>query len=70
MGHPKSSRKKFSKPMHPWQKERIDEEKSLMKDIPSPRLIQYMIFLLGFKKSIRDTHPKITFNFLISISGL
>jgi len=32
MGHPKSSRKKFSKPMHPWQKERIDEEKSLMKD--------------------------------------
>lgn len=31
MGDPKKQRKKFSKPSHPWQKERIDAEKELLK---------------------------------------
>lgn len=31
MGDPKKHRKKFSKPPHPWQKERIDAEKELVK---------------------------------------
>ncbi len=32
MGAPKRQRKKFSKPAHPWQKERILAEKELLKD--------------------------------------
>ncbi|MCM2325168.1 MAG: 30S ribosomal protein S4 [Candidatus Woesearchaeota archaeon] len=32
MGDPRSLRKKFNKPSHPWQKMRIDEEKVLMKE--------------------------------------
>ncbi|MAE43149.1 30S ribosomal protein S4 [Candidatus Woesearchaeota archaeon] len=32
MGRPKRQRKKFSKPTHPWQKERILAEKELLKD--------------------------------------
>jgi len=32
MGDPKRHRKKFSKPSHPWQKDRIDAEKELLKD--------------------------------------
>ena len=31
MGDPKKQRKKFSKPGHPWQKERIAEEKIILK---------------------------------------
>lgn len=31
MGDPKKQRKKFSKPVHPWQRERIVEEKELLK---------------------------------------
>lgn len=31
MGDPKKQRKKFSKPNHPWQKERIDAEKEILK---------------------------------------
>ena len=30
MGDPRKLRKQFGKPSHPWQKERIDEEKILM----------------------------------------
>jgi len=30
MGDPKRIRKKFSKPAHPWRKERLDEEKELL----------------------------------------
>lgn len=30
MGDPKKHRKKYSTPIHPWQKERIEEEKKLM----------------------------------------
>tara|TARA_Y100000310_G_scaffold341787_1_gene442125 strand:- start:23481 stop:24194 length:714 start_codon:yes stop_codon:yes gene_type:complete len=32
MGSPRRQRKKFSKPSHPWQKERILEEKDLLKE--------------------------------------
>ncbi len=32
MGSPRKLRKKFSKPTHPWQKLRIEEEKKLMKE--------------------------------------
>jgi len=32
MGNPKKSRKKYSTPSHPWQKERIEEEKKLLKE--------------------------------------
>ena len=31
MGDPKKQRKKFSKPSHPWQKERIEAEKKILK---------------------------------------
>ena len=31
MGDPKKQRKKYSKPNHPWEKERIDAEKELLK---------------------------------------
>ncbi len=31
MGDPKKQRKKFSKPYHPWQKDRIDAEKELLR---------------------------------------
>lgn len=31
MGDPRKQRKKFSKPGHPWQKERIDAEKELLR---------------------------------------
>src|SRR3989338_9740854 len=31
MGDPKKQRKKFSKPNHPWQKERIEAEKEILK---------------------------------------
>lgn len=30
MGHPKLKKKTYSKPTHPWQKERIEEEKALL----------------------------------------
>ncbi len=32
MGDPKKPKKKYSTPTHPWQKERIDEEKELVKE--------------------------------------
>lgn len=32
MGDPRRSRKKFSTPSHPWQKERIESEKALIKE--------------------------------------
>jgi len=32
MGHPKLKKKTFSKPTHPWQKERIEEEKALLQE--------------------------------------
>src|SRR3989338_1084272 len=32
MGDPKKTRKKYQKPSHPWQRERIEEERILMKD--------------------------------------
>ncbi len=32
MGDPRKVRKKFSKPRHPWQKERIDAEKEIKKE--------------------------------------
>lgn len=32
MGDPKKQRKKYSKPIHPWQKTRIDEEKKLTEE--------------------------------------
>lgn len=31
MGHPKKQRRRYEKPSHPWQKERIDEEKEISK---------------------------------------
>jgi small subunit ribosomal protein S4 len=32
MGDPRKHRRKYSKPSHPWQKERIGEEKDIMKE--------------------------------------
>jgi small subunit ribosomal protein S4 len=32
MGDPKKTRKKYQKPSHPWQRERIEEERVLMKE--------------------------------------
>ena len=44
MGHPKKSKKKFSRPEHPWRAARIELEKPLMKD-----------YGLGHKKEIWKT---------------
>ena len=32
MGHPKKTRKKYKTPSHPWQKDRLEEEKILTKE--------------------------------------
>ena len=32
MGDPKRRKKKYSKPFHPWEKDRIEEEKQLMEE--------------------------------------
>lgn len=32
MGDPRKHRRKYSKPSHPWQKERIEEERGMMKE--------------------------------------
>lgn len=32
MGDPRKHRKKYTKPIHPWQKERIEEEKAIIKE--------------------------------------
>jgi len=32
MGHPKLKKKTYSKPTHPWQKERLEEEKALLNE--------------------------------------
>ena len=32
MGDPKKARKKYSTPIHPWQKFRIDDEKAIIKE--------------------------------------
>jgi len=32
MGHPKLKKKTYSKPTHPWQKERLEEERELLKE--------------------------------------
>ena len=31
MGDPKKSKKKYSTPLHPWKKERIDKEREMVK---------------------------------------
>lgn len=45
MGDPKKQRKKFSKPSHPWQKERIDAEKELLKQYGLRR--KYEVWKMG-----------------------
>ena len=45
MGSPRKQRKKFSKPAHPWQKERILEEKELLKGYGLNR--KYEIWKMG-----------------------
>ena len=32
MGDPKKQRKKYTTPRHPWQRDRLDEERQLLKD--------------------------------------
>ena len=45
MGDPRKQRKKFSKPSHPWQKERISEEKEILKQYGLRR--KYEIWKMG-----------------------
>ena len=40
MGDPKKQRKKFSKPRHPWQKERIDSEKTVLQEYGLRRKVE------------------------------
>lgn len=49
MGHPRRLRRKFSLPRHPWQKERIEEEKQIVKEygFKNKREIWKMSSILG-----------------------
>jgi small subunit ribosomal protein S4 len=52
MGDPKKNRKKYSKPSHPWQKLRIEEEKVIVKDYGiknKKELWKHVSFLNSFK---------------------
>ncbi|MBI4148304.1 30S ribosomal protein S4 [Candidatus Woesearchaeota archaeon] len=53
MGDPKKNRKKHDRPLHPWRKERIDAEKSLVKQygLKNKREVWQMAAVL---RSIRD----------------
>lgn len=53
MGHPRKIRKKYAKPFHPWQKERIDEEKVIIKEfgLKKKKEIWRVTSLLGKFKS-------------------
>ena len=52
MGDPKKIRKKYKKPMHPWQKARIDLEKELSKKyLPKINVLIFLFFgisIIGF----------------------
>ena len=44
MGSPKKQRKKYSKPSHPWQKARIEEEKALKKEYSFKNKKELIVF--------------------------
>lgn len=61
MGDPKRLRKKYSKPAHPWQKARIEDEKKLMKDYGlknKTELWKLNSILRDFKKQVKELVPR------------
>ena len=58
MGDPKKSRRKHSRPQHPWKKERIETEKKILKDygLKNKREIWQMSSVL---RNIRDQAKKL-----------
>lgn len=57
MGSPKHQRKKYSTPSHPWQRERIEQEKTLIKEygLKNKKEIWRMDSLLGrFKQQAKN----------------
>lgn len=53
MGDPKKQRKKFSKPSHPWQSERIAEERSILKQYGLRRKYEIWKMNSTLKKFLR-----------------
>ena len=61
MGDPRKLRKKYSKPSHPWQKERIDEEKALIAEYGfknKQEIWKINSKLRNFKKQVKELVPK------------
>ncbi|MBD3203222.1 30S ribosomal protein S4 [Candidatus Woesearchaeota archaeon] len=61
MGDPKKLRKKYSKPSHPWQKMRIEEERTLMNDYGlknKKELWKMSSTLKKYKKRVKDLVPR------------
>lgn len=61
MGDPKKLRKKFSKPSHPWQKTRIEDEKVLLKEYGfknKNELWKLNSKLSQFKSQVKDLIPR------------
>ena len=61
MGDPRKLRKKFSKPSHPWQKLRIEEEKVLMKEYGFKNKIELWrlnTMLRKFKHQVKELIPR------------
>lgn len=57
MGDPKHPKRTYTTPSHPWQKERIDEEKTLLKEygLKNKKEIWRMVSLLGrFKQQAKS----------------
>jgi len=57
MGDPKKQRKKYTKPKHPWQHDRIEEEKELIKDygLKNKKEIWKIVTLLrGFSNQVKN----------------
>ncbi|MBN1502554.1 30S ribosomal protein S4 [Candidatus Woesearchaeota archaeon] len=61
MGDPSKLRKKYSKPSHPWQKLRIEEEKVLLKEYGFKNKTELWVLnskLRDFKKQVKDLVPR------------
>jgi small subunit ribosomal protein S4 len=61
MGDPKKLRKKYEKPVHPWQRIRIEEERKLMKDygLKNKKELWKMVSILkNYKQRVKALIPR------------
>ena len=61
MGDPKKLRKKYTKPNHPWQQMRIEEERELMRDygMKNKKELWKMVSILkNYKKRVKKLIPR------------